>query len=390
MSFHLQRPSCGLLFLLLTACSSGIPPHFAQQGESIYLDQRFPFAQSLSIESSEDIFMVDDTMKALVRDEIKTIRDPYYKAQALLEALFGQDSIKVDYSATANLTARQAFYQRTANCLSLTILAYVLADEAKLDVDFQQVDIPEYWFQQGSYSLLSGHVNLVVNGDFISGKQIIYGGKGLEIDFDPFAIKKHFDKRIISRSHVQAMFYNNKGAQALIAQDYDLAYRYFKAATLQAGNFSSPWTNLGYLYRLKGFELAAEKSYRHAISLNNNDLTALTNLAVLYHQQGNSAAATEIDSYLEMKRSDNPYYQFLLGNEAYVKGSYQAAIAFYKKALKMDANIDEFYFAMAKAYFQLGQYSKTRRYLNQAIKASQFDDVEALYVAKLQVLKEYQ
>ena len=53
-----------------------------------------------------------------------------------------------------------------------------------------------------------------------------------------------------SENKVIAMFYNNKGADAIVANSYTRAYSYFRAAATIAPELAQSWVNLGVLYRM--------------------------------------------------------------------------------------------------------------------------------------------
>ncbi|WFO18454.1 hypothetical protein ATS73_009730 [Pseudoalteromonas sp. H100] len=90
------------------------------------------------------------------------------------------------------------------------------------------------------------------------------------------------------------MFYNNKGAIALVNKQYDLAYNYFRNAVKVDSSFSAGWGNLGVLFRQLNYLAEAEQAYTHAILLNQNNNTAQGNLAALYQLTGRSKLGTDI------------------------------------------------------------------------------------------------
>lgn len=92
------------------------------------------------------------------------------------------------------MIAQDAYNQKTANCISLTILAYSLAELAGLDAEFQDVRVPEYWVRNGDYNMLSGHVNLQIKRPKQVSSLLLFDSKGIEVDFDPFIQKQNFLK----------------------------------------------------------------------------------------------------------------------------------------------------------------------------------------------------
>jgi Flp pilus assembly protein TadD len=162
------------------------------------------------------------------------------------------------------------------------------------------------------------------------------------------------------------MFYNNKGADALLRKDYISAYAYFREALLFDPDFDSGWVNLGILYRLSGYFNQAEKTYQHALGLNSDSLTAWENLAYLYTFTGREEQAADILADVEYKRNSNPYYHVNLGEQEMEQEHWDQALAHFRRALALDKSKHEVYFGLARAYFEIGELQQSRRYLKQA------------------------
>jgi len=352
----------------------------------VYLDQQFINSTSLRVETEEEVFMLDDEMIQMVENFLNINKNDQIKAKQLLKQIFSSEKISLSYSSNANLTAREAFHSQKANCMSLTIMAYALAKRAKLNINFQQVDVPEYWVRNGQYNLLTGHINLLVNPRNPR-KYIVYGNDSIQIDFDPYAIKQSFPRKVISKKTVLAMFYNNKGGQAIVEGKYNIAYQYLKAATSTDTMLSSAWGNLAVLYRLTGYLPEAEDTYRYAIAINHNNLTSLTNLAKLLRSQQKNEEADEIESILLQKRINNPYYHAVLADEAYYQHDYLNALKHYKKALHLSNKIHEIYFGIAKVYYQMNRLSDAERALKKALSLNNAKSIEHQYIAKLNFLQ---
>jgi len=355
--------------------------------DSLYLDHYFPKPSLFKVESEKEIFMLDDEMLSMVENNLYSTLSPKKKALKLLEHIFAKEKVALSYSSNANLTAREAYHSHVANCMSLTIMAYALAKEANLDVNFQQIDVPEYWVRNGQYNLLTGHINLLIKPSAQRNSKVVFGNDDIQIDFDPYVLKQTFPKRVIEKNTVLAMFYNNKGGQALVEEQYDIAYQYFKAATLTDKTFSPAWGNLAVLYRLTENLSAAEEVYRYAILVDSSNLTALTNLAILLRAQQNHLEADDIESKLLVKRRKNPYYHAVLGDEAYYKHDYPQALRHYKKAIRLNRKIHELYFGIAKVYYQMNRLPDAKKAMKRALSLSKAESTEHQYIAKLNFLK---
>lgn len=379
-----------IMLLGLTACQS--TPNYQQaankSSSSLYLDEKFENFESIYIESEKEIFALDDEMKAMVKEKLLSERDDKRKATKLLKHFFNSEQMSLAYKAGANVIASQAYQNREANCLSLTIMAYALAKAANLNVAFQSVKIPEYWVRNGRVNMLTGHVNLKVLEQRAPNKMVILDRSVAEIDFDPFVVKKSFAKKVIDKKTVIGMFYNNKGANAMIDGDYKTAYAYLKAATEIAPDFSAAWGNLGILYRFKGYEQQAIDTYQYAINRSINNLTAMSNLSMLLHIKGEYEQAKKLDTFIMRKRANNPYYYALLGDEKFYIGAYSQAIHHYRKAIKLNENIHEFYFGLAKVYYMLDDVEKAQSYMKKAIAKSRIKRFDEQYIAKLDMLKQ--
>lgn len=375
--------------LLIVSCQSTVAnvddtPIFTE----LYLDDNFLSERPILIESEGEVFALDDEMKSMVSEKLLTVRAPNKRAKRLLRHIFSKDNIDLAYQSAANLTASQAYHSQTANCMSLTIMAYALAKEAGLDVKFQDVKVPEYWVRNGQYNMLTGHVNLILTEAKVPNKTVVYGRELLQIDFDPDIYKKSFPKRVINKNTVLAMFYNNKGAHELVDKNYALSYAYFKQATLVDPSFSSAWGNLGILYKLNNLNEFAEKAYKHAVDLDGNNLTALTNLSFLLEINEDFEQASKIEKMLHDKRIKNPYYHALLADEAFFNGENEKALKHYKRAIRMNNKVHEFYYGIAKVYFALDQIKRAESAMNKALAYNRASSIESQYIAKLNFLKE--
>jgi Tfp pilus assembly protein PilF len=355
--------------------------------EDLFNDPAFPYYMQTQIETVQQIFNLENDIKEIVATRIATVKNPKKRAKKLLNQIFKNRGGGIVYAGSANVIASDAFHNNAANCLSLTIMAYALAKEANLTMRFQQVDIPEYWVRNGRYNMLTGHVNLLLLTDKFIDKKVIYGDDHLQIDFDPYVSKKRFPSHFIDKKRVVAMYYTNKGAQAIVNKHYDTAYAYLKAAVTTDMSFSDGWGNLGLLYRLNNLLVLAEQTYLYALNLDTENNTVLGNYAYLLKLQGDFLQYKNITHKLKSKRKQNPYYHALLADEANYRGDYKLAIKYYKKAIALDKNSHEFYFALAKVYYRLNALNKAKKAMRRAIALNHQPRIKRQYVAKLDFLK---
>jgi Flp pilus assembly protein TadD len=267
----------------------------------------------------------------------------------------------------------------------MSIMTYALATEAGFDVDFQEIMIPEYWTRRAGFSLLNGHINLNMLAPH-DPNVFVFNTRSYQVDFDPQSSRRGLPKKVVSKENIVSMFYNNKGADAVLRKDYVSAYAYFRAALLLQPSFHSAWINLGILYRLSHYFPQAESAYHHALVLKSDSLTALENLAYLYTVTGRNEEATEILAKVEEQRNSNPYYHVNLGEQEMEQKHWDQALAHFRKALSLDRGKHEVYFGLARVYFEIGELQQSERYLKQAKNTANNKQDEQRYQSKLEFL----
>ena len=80
----------------------------------------------------------------------------------LIESLYRNGHLKLEYESTLTRNAAEAFEARAGNCLSLVIMTAAFARELGLQVRYQSAYLEEIWSRKGSLLLKSGHVNITL------------------------------------------------------------------------------------------------------------------------------------------------------------------------------------------------------------------------------------
>lgn len=372
-----------IFVVYFSACQSTVVqvPH----SDHLFYDQGYLGYSQVNIESEQQVFYLDDSAKAFVESTIAPMNNKFDQMEALVKAIFDRSELNLLYQGDANTTANETFHAQAANCLSMSIMTYALAIEAGFNVDFQEVMIPEYWTRRGGFSLLNGHINLKMlapNDPTV----FVFSKRSYQVDFDPQSARRGLPKKTVSKKAVLAMFYNNKGADAVLRKDYVSAYAYFREALFTQPSFQAAWVNLGILYRLSHYYPQAESAYQHALFMNSDNLTAWENLAYLYKATGRNAEANEILVKVESQRNRNPYYHVDLGEQEMEQEHWDQALAHFRKALAIDRSKHEVYFGLARVYFEIGELQQSERYLKQAKNKARNKHDEEKYQSKLEFL----
>jgi len=372
-----------IILVFFSACQS-TAVHIPSS-ENLLYDQGFSGFSQISIESEQQVFHLDEAAKAFVASTIEPMKSKFDQMEALVKAIFDRSELNLLYQGDANTIASDTFHSQAANCLSMSIMTYALATEAGFDVDFQEIMIPEYWTRRAGFSLLNGHINLKML-TLQQPNVFEFNRQSYQVDFDPQSSRRGFPKKVVSKKAVLSMFYNNKGADALLRKDYVPAYAYFREALLIEPSFHSAWINLGILYRLAEYIPQAEKAYQHALAISPDSLTALENLAYLYTYTGRNAEAEEILAKIEDRRNNNPYYHVNLGEQEMEQKHWDQALAHFRRALALDRGKHEVYFGLARVYFEIGELQQSERYLKRAKHNAHNKHDEERYQSKLEFL----
>ena len=366
----------------LTGCASTESNLNQNQSKSLFKDHLFPSHIEYVIESESEVFDLNDDAKAFVNAHTRLGQTPAKNIRSLVQGIFDREYMGLTYENSATSTANKTFETGIANCISMTIMAYSMAQHAGLHTQFMHVDVPDYWTRRSGFSLMNGHVNLRILNHGM-GEQVFQYSKYLTIDFDPQEMSRHFRAVAISRPEILAMFYNNRAAEALLEKDLARAYAYLKAAYQQDPLQDEVVVNLGVLYRFAGEYNLAEDAYIHASELDVQNYTSIENLAHLYRLKGYEKRASVLEQRVRRAREENPFYHFILGEEARARNELDTAIVHYRKALRLDRRNHESLFGMGVVMYQQGNLEEAERYMEMAAKRSKLNSDRQRYNGKL-------
>lgn len=371
------------LLILLSACKTTVQPP-ASVSSNLWQDNHFASAAS-PVETAEQIFYLAPEVVEQAKAAVYPARLPRDRSIALLKFIFRGADNPLSYVNSATLTAQQTFEKGEANCLSLTILSYSLAQQLGFKTQFRDVLIPEYWITRRGSSFLNGHVNLQVAPPFgpQGGKVLLSGEHSFTIDFELNGVRDNFPVRPLTEQQIVALFYNNKAADALWSEQYDVAYQYLKAAASTAPELSVTWNNLAILYRNKALLDAAEQAYLYALKLQPEQSNTMANLALLYEKTGRLAEATALLKRVNKLRESNPYFYLMQGNEALFAGHLEQARMAYRRSLQLDARNAEAYQGLAQIAVMFKQYPEAIEHLQKALRYAQNDDDEQRFQGKI-------
>jgi len=286
------------------------------------------------------------------------------------------DGLGIEYDHAATHTVEQTFRTRKANCLAFTMLTLVLAREAGLEAKAQRIDEVLSWRQENGHIVRSNHVNTGVRA-----QQRHYT---IDVASDDI-LARNPPRRIADRDLI-AMYYSNRAMELVIDGRPDDAMP-FMAMSLQLDSDSADnLSNAGVVALRIGDMVVAERYYRAALEQNARHGGALSNLSLLYERMGDPLRARQLRLRNESVLKRDPFHQFLQGHAAEAAGNYAAAVAHYRRAIRLHPGEHRFHFALARAYLYGGDAEQAGKALLQARKLADHDG-SARYQAKLDLLK---
>lgn len=276
------------------------------------------------------------------------------KLDQLRQFLFGKHGMHLTYNGARTKTAMQVWNTHSGNCLSLANLFIAVARHVGLNAGFETVQVRPTWDEQGSTMVRYEHI--VATGKLIGGQKYV-------VDFLPdFHVGDRKSKRITD-GEALALYYNNLGAESLIAGNTQRAIVQLAEAIHISGRLTNAWNNMGAALRRAGNDHLAEFAYQRAVHLDLDNYSALTNLAQFYRAEGKEREAKYYFDRVRAYRMRNPYYHYMLAHSLYEKGQYKKAISALDAAVSLKRDEPEFYEALAKSYARLGNQLKSRHFL---------------------------
>ena len=140
------------------------------------------------------------------------------------------------------------------------------------------------------------------------------------------------------------------------------------------------------MYSRQHHHESAREAYEQALRVEPNEKSALTNLARLHDEIGDTAAAESYRSRIRRYERMNPYYHYALADSAYKAGNYDAALGEIEQAISLKRDDHRFYFLEGLVHYRQGDVARARSSLANAERVSMEDADKKRYADKLAVL----
>jgi len=344
-----------LLALLVTAsCGPLSQPRTFDSAQ--YLRNRY--AEQVGAERAASLevpFELDDEVRQTVADHLNPALTERRRTDQILDFIFGW--LDLQYSLTPTRDAVGTFHARAGNCLSFVNLFVGIARQLRLNPFYVEVKDYQRWdFSQGS---------VVSHGHIVAGLRI--DGKLSTFDFLPYKPKSYRDFEPISDVKATAHYYNNLGAEALLAGDLASAQTRIEAAVALAPDFNKALNNLGVLLLRKGERQRALEVFEQGLTHDPQNVALLTNAVRAYQEIGRTEKADELLATLESVNQSNPFFYLYRGEVALSKGDLPLALDYMKKAYRRDSENPEVHVGLVKVYLAMGDKERALHYVERAL-----------------------
>jgi Tfp pilus assembly protein PilF len=378
----MRLPAIALVLGLLQGCATS-PPAPAVADTTYFRDELFAPATD-RIDPAEVFAMTPEMRRFLRREMGRHLEDKGWH-RGLVDALYRDGQLKLQYDAEMTRTAAQAFDARSGNCLSLVIMTAAFARELGLQVHFKRIFSDDAWSRVGELQVASTHVNVTLvqtkhDVRIISRER---DWDQLTVDFMPAARGHTYRGYTISEATVVAMFMNNRAAESIAGGKIDDAYWWARAAIVQDPGFVAAYNTLAVVYHRKGRLADAERVLAHVLQREADNTFALSNQVLVLQGLGRASEAQALAARLAKLEPYPPFHFFDRGREAMNAGDYRAAREFFTREVQRDAEYHEFHFWLAAAHFALGEVEPARRHMEIALRNSTTRGDRDLYAAKL-------
>ena len=372
------------LCILLAACA-----HAPVEQPPAQLFSDHLFAASSERISPDDVFALSDEMKRYLATEMAgaLLRKGLHKG--LIDALYSENQLRLDYDAAMTRNASQAFAARSGNCLSLVIMTAAFAKALGLSVEYQGAYIEPTWSRVGGMYFLSGHVNLTLGGRMIGARSIYDTSDLLTVDFLPPEQLRALRTWVIPEATIVAMYMNNRAAELLVRGRMDDAYWWARTAIGQDPAFLSAYNTLGVVYLRHGDWPQAERVFGHILEREPKNTQALSNLALALQRLGRMAELDVVQRKLAGIEPYPAFHFFDRGLAAMQLGDFKTARDMFAKEIDRDPYYHEFHFWLGVANLGLGNLGEARKEVSLAMENSNTREDRDLYAGKLERIRSH-
>lgn len=301
-------------------------------------------------------FELDEEIIQLLEASYKPGPNELRRIEQVLDIIFRRRNLQ--YSLTPTRNAVETFRAREGNCLSFVNLFVGIARYQRLAPFYVEVTDYQRWNYREGLVVSRGHI---VAGMYVKGELRTY-------DFLPYRTKSYKDFKPIDDLTAAAHYYNNLGAEALLAGDTERALAQLTIAHRIAPSFVKSLNNLGVAHARRGETDEAIATYRRGLQIDADNVALLTNLARAYQDAGRTEEAMATIQRVEVSNNTNPFFFIYQGDLALAQGKLDTALEYMAEALRRDSEVPEVHLGLVKVYMAMGDLKRARHHLSRALR----------------------
>lgn len=316
-------------------------------------------------------FDLDAEIVAELGERLSPAGSERRRVDQIVDYIFG--FLDLQYTLSPTRSAVEAYRVRQGNCLSFVNLFVGVAREQRLNPFYVEVEDYQRWnFDHGT---------VVSHGHIVAGLRI--DGELSTFDFLPFKAKSYRDFNPIDDLKATAHFYNNLGAEALLAGDLDRAQELITVAVELAPGFDKALNNLGVVLLREGETEEAIALYRRGLEIAPTDPALLTNLARAYQELGRLGEAEAVLAQLEGVEHSNPFFFVYRGDLALAGGDTEKALDQMREAYRRGSDIPEVHLGLVRVYLAMGDRQRALHHVERALQLDATHGEARKYAAML-------
>ncbi|GGW83311.1 tetratricopeptide repeat protein [Alteromonas halophila] len=380
----LKRISVLVAVLALGGCSalSSDTAQLQSTSPAWYPEYTVPAPDAEAVTQIQDITELTEVQKRAFHDWSSAVENrALTPAQRVDEFL--QSSIWGFDFRGETFTASHAMQENAGNCLSLALLTAALAQEAGVNISFQEDMSNPIFKQKGSTMLMAKHVRAILR-DREADLADQPHKKPKKIYIDYYSGKIHGD--MVSKNALLAMFYRNKTAESLVKEANRLALFYADKAWQLDRRAADSINLMAVVLGRVGQPDAAGQFYRFAIENSYDNLMLRENYIAYLERHDRHDEARQIAASIDDAVDSNPYNWVWRAREALRNDDISLAKTLYLKAKDVAPYLVEPYHGLANVYVEKKQYNQAVDALNTALQKTWDDQEKQQYEDKLLVL----
>jgi len=375
-----------LIFCFLVACSTVPETGALSTAKAVreplppLLDDAF-FGEPLEVYTVTQVFALTAQQQ---QDFRKKIKSPAYKPLPPSRQIYRYIQHRLeDFNYHSDtLTGTDVLNRESGNCLSLAIMTKALVNLTDVEITYELVETPAIYQSEGGMLLSSQHIRTVLTDPKAARSYQMLTLFQNKLTIDYFPVNGTRTLRVVDENEFYSMFYRNKAAEAMIADNNNLAFWNLKAALKLKPDDAQAINMMGLLHARLGYPVYAEALYLYGLEYGLEKLEILNNYHALLKRLNRTEDANKIALRLEQYDDPNPFKWIRLADIAYAGREYKTAISYYRKAAAMVDYLPQPYAGIARSEYMLGNTRSARNAMRIALEKSHEDDSTALYRAK--------